>query len=507
MSVPFETAPPEPALAMAPTLGGQRRPFGLLACVVGSQVMVVIATTAVSLALAGIRKDLHFSPENLSWVVNAYVLTLGSLLLLGGRAGDIFGRRRMFLIGVATFTVGAVLATVAPSPPVLLIGQGLQGLGAALAEPTSLALVATTFPQGRQRNFALGVFSTVAGVGTALGLILGGALSDSSWRWILFVNVPIGLVVLLAALFLVDESPRAHRNLDLPGALLSTAALLALVYSLARALPRAGLDRISVITLIVAVVLGAAFLLVERSATQPVMPLDLFRDRNRSAALVGTLLVGATVAGLFYFMTQFFTVVLRYDGVSAGVAYVPLAAMMIVGGLAAPRILHHVAPKVLTLVGMLFLTAGVVWLSRITVTSSYRGSALVPLLLLGVGLGLTIMPLNSILLTDVRHSQTGAASALQQMMLRIGASIGLVIMVAAGTRHAAQHPAGSAAHKALPTPAGVAHAVSRAFDCATVFILLALVIGAVMLRMRPVAERSARAGAATADSEAAVGSS
>ena len=477
MSVPFEAVPPEAAVSAAPVVGRQRHPFGLLACVVGGQVMVVIATTAVSLALIGIRKDLHFSQENLSWVVNAYVLTLGSLLLLGGRAGDIFGRRRMFLTGVATFTVGALLATVSPSAPVLLIGQALQGLGAALAEPTSLALVATTFAQGRPRNLALGVFSTVAGVGTAVGLILGGALSDSSWRWILFVNVPIGLVVLVAAVFLVDESPRAHRDLDLPGAVLSTAALLALVYSLARALHDVGLNRTSTLILIAAIILGIAFLFVERRAAQPVVPLSLFRNRNRSAALVGTLLVGATVAGLFYFMTQFFTVVLRYSGVAAGVAYVPLAAMMIVGGLAAPRILHTVRPKTLTLVGMLFLTAGVIWLSRISMSSTYTGAALLPLLLIGVGLGLTIMPLNSILLTDVLHAQAGAASALQQMMLRIGASIGLVIMVAAGTKHAS-HEAGK---KALPTPAGVAHAVSRAFECATVFIVLALIISAILL--------------------------
>lgn len=477
MSVPFETAPPIPALEQVRATSGQRHPIGLLACVVGCQVMVVIATTAVSLALRGIRADLHFSAGNLSWVVNAYVLVLGSLLLLGGRAGDIFGRRRVFLIGVAVFTVGAILACVAPSSAVLLTGQGLQGLGAALAEPTSLALVATTFPQGRPRNFALGVFSTVAGVGTALGLILGGALAEHSWRWILSVNIPIGIVVLIAASVLVDESHQAHRDLDLPGAVLSTLGLLALVYALARALPRAGLDGVSTASLLVAVALGIAFLFVERRAEQPVVPLDLFRDRNRTASLLGTLLVGATVAGLFYFMTQYFTVVLRFTGVRAGIGYLPLAAMMVLGGLAAPRILHVVQSKALTMIGMLCLTAGVVWLSRITVHSSYVGGVLFPLLLLGIGLGLTIMPLNAILLTDVPRRQAGAASALQQMMLRIGASIGLVIMVAAGTQHGApKTPA--------PTPAGIAHATATAFQTATVFIVIALIIAATVLRVR-----------------------
>ncbi|WP_225102589.1 MFS transporter [Streptomyces sp. CoH27] len=460
-----------------------RHPGVTLAVIISCQLMIVVATTVVNIALAGIREDLGFSPTDLSWVVNAYMLTFGGLLLLGGRCGDLLGRRAVFLTGIAIFTACSLLAALAPTAPVLLAALVGQGLGAALAEPTSLAMLATTFAEGPQRNRALGAFSTVAGAGTAVGMILGGLLSLASWRWTLFLNVPIGIAVLLVTPRFVAESERRPGRFDLAGALTSTAGMAALVNAFIQAQSHGWTDRATLLSGGAAVLLLAIFVVVELRAEQPVVPLRLLARRERAAAYADTLLVGATVSGLFFFLTQFLQTVLGYSGLRAGFAFLPLAVLMVVSAVAAPRLLARLGARPLLVVGAAVLGAGTFWFSRITEHTGYASGLAVPLVLVGLGLGLTIMPLNSIILAGVSRGEAGAASGLQQAMLRVGASLGLALLVTAGGGGSGAHP-----HRVPPPGAGhraLVHSIETGFTVATGFVLCALVLGLLAFRNGP----------------------
>ncbi|MDQ0681250.1 EmrB/QacA subfamily drug resistance transporter [Streptomyces achromogenes] len=457
-----------------------RHPGVTLAVIISCQLMIVVATTVVNIALPGIREDLGFSPTDLSWVVNAYMLTFGGLLLLGGRCGDLLGRRAVFLTGIAIFTACSLLAALAPTAPVLLAALVGQGLGAALAEPTSLAMLATTFAEGPRRNRALGAFSTVAGAGTAVGMILGGLLSLASWRWTLFLNVPIGIAVLLVTPRFVAESERRPGRFDLAGALTSTAGMAALVNTFIQAQSHGWTDQATLLSGGAAMLLLAIFVVVELRAEQPVVPLRLLARRERAAAYADTLLVGATVSGLFFFLTQFLQTVLGYSGLRAGFGFLPLAVLMVVSAVAAPRLLTRLGARPLLVVGAAVLGAGTFWFSRITEETGYASGLAVPLALVGLGLGLTIMPLNSIILAGVSRGDTGAASGLQQAMLRVGASLGLALLVTAGGGGSGAHraPAPGAGHGAL------VHSIETGFTVATGFVLCALVLGLTAFRKR-----------------------
>jgi EmrB/QacA subfamily drug resistance transporter len=450
-----------------------------LVVIVSCQLMIVVATTVVNIALPGIRTELGFSPTALSWVVNAYMLAFGGLLLLGGRFGDILGRRRVFVAGIAVFTVSSLVAALAPSAPVLLAALVGQGVGAAMAEPTSLAMLASTFTEGPERNRALGIFSTVAGAGTAVGMILGGLLSLASWRWTLALNVPIGIAVLIVTPLFVDETERRSGRFDLAGALTSTTGMAALVNTFIQAQGHGWTDARTLGSAAAAVVLLVAFVLVELRAEQPVVPLRLLAQRERGAAYLDTLLIGATVSGLFFFLTQFFQVVRGFTGLGAGVAFLPLAVMMIVSAVAAPRLLARLGARPLLTGGALVLGGGTMWFSTLTATTPYATGLAAPLVLVGLGLGLTIMPLNSIILSGVSRGDTGVASGLQQAMLRIGASLGLAILVTAGSGggHGAR-----GAHTAGPGP--LLHSIDVGFTISTGFVACALILGVLAFRGR-----------------------
>ncbi|MFD7735131.1 MFS transporter [Kitasatospora phosalacinea] len=476
-------AGPGPADAAAPAAGARpvRHPMVTLAVIVSCQLMIVVATTVVNIALPGIKRDLGFSPTSLSWVVNAYMLTFGGLLLLGGRFGDILGRRAVFLTGISVFTASSLLAALAPTAPVLIAALVGQGVGAALAEPTSLAMLATTFSEGPERNRALGVFSTVAGAGTAVGMILGGLLSLASWRWTLFLNVPIGLAVLAVTPFYVEESERRRGRFDLPGALTSTLGMAALVNTFVQAQTRGWGDGRTLASGAAAVVLLVVFVGVELRAEQPVVPLRLLARRERAAAYLDTLLIGATVSGLFFFLTQFLQTVLGFTGLRAGFAFLPLAVLMVVSAVAAPRVLARFGARPLLVGGALVLGAGTFWFSRTGEHTGYLEGLAAPLVLVGLGLGLTVMPLNAIILTGVSRGETGAASGLQQAMLRIGASLGLAVLVSAGGR------SGAGGHGAAPKAghAALVHSIETGFTIATGFVACALVLALVAFRKGP----------------------
>src|SRR3954454_15114466 len=295
------------AIGRVGTMIGRLQRTGVaLAVIVTCQLMLILDGTVVNIALPKIQQDLHFSATGLSWVISAYTLTFGGLLLLGGRAGDILGRRRVFVAGIGLFTLASLLGGLAPSAGLLLAARALQGLGAAIAAPSTLALIVTTFAHGPERNRAIGIYSTIAPIGGALGLILGGVFTSlASWRWGLFINVPIGIAVLVLAPLTIRESERHPGRFDLAGALTSTVGMTALVYGFIRASTSGWGDAVTLGSSPAAIVLLGLFLAIEARAEQPIMPLHLFADRTRVSAYLSMFLVVATMFSMFFFLTQF----------------------------------------------------------------------------------------------------------------------------------------------------------------------------------------------------------
>jgi EmrB/QacA subfamily drug resistance transporter len=398
--------------------------------------MLVVDGTIVNVALPTIQRSLGFSATGLSWVTNSYALAVGGLLLLGGRTGDILGRRRMFIVGVALFTISSLLGRLATSAGLLVAARAVQGLGAAFAGPSTLSLIANNFSEGPERHRALGVFSAAAGGGGSLGIIAGGMLTEwASWRWVMFVNVPIGLAILLLAPRNVRESERHPGRFDLPGALTSSAGLTALTYAFIRGASHGWSDTITLTAFAVAALLLLAFVAVERRARQPILPLGLLAEPTRAGAL-NMFLLAAAMIGVFYFLTLFIQNTLRFSPLQAGLAFLAMTVPLFGTARVTPKLLARFGAKPVTTAGTALITIAMLWLTQLTGTSTFAGSLLGPLLLIGVGVGLTFMPLNAIILSTVPPRDTGSASGLLQAMQRIGTSVGLAVLVAvAATGH------------------------------------------------------------------------
>ena len=424
-----------------------RRGYGhrgvALAVLLCAQLMVILDATVVNIALPEIQHGLHFSATSLSWVLNSYTLTFGGLLLLGGRAGDILGRRRMFLIGVGLFTLASLAGGLATSAGLLLAARAVQGVGGALASPAVLALMVGSFPEGRERTRALAIYTGVITGGASLGLVLGGVITEwLSWRWVLFINVPIGLIALAAAPRFVAETPRQPGRFDLAGAVTSTLGMVSLVYAFIRAAASGWGDGLAVTAFAVAAVLLAAFLLVERRAPQPITPLRLFADVSRSGSYVARLLLVAGMFGMFFFLTQFLQDVLGFSPLRAGIAFLPMTAMLFGVSRGAPRLMARVGAKTLMIAGMVPAIAGMAWLSRVSPATGYWTGVIGPMLLLGGGLGTVFVPLTTASLAGVRPADSGAASSMVNVMQQVGGALGLAVLVAVfGTarRDAARH--------------------------------------------------------------------
>jgi EmrB/QacA subfamily drug resistance transporter len=384
-----------PELASRPP-GAARRghhPAVALAVIAASQLMVVLDVTIVNIALPQIQQALGFSTTDLSWVLNAYTLTFGGLLLLGGRAGDILGRRRVLIAGIALFTLASFLGGLATSSGWLLAARALQGVGAAIAAPTALALITTNFAEGPERNRAFGVFGAVAGAGGALGLLAGGMLTSwLSWRWVLFVNVPIGVLLAALAPLYITESERQPGRFDLAGALTSTAGMTALVYGFISAAQDGWSNLTTVGSFTAAAVLLAAFFRVETRIRQPITPLHLFADRNRAGSYAIMLALSAALVGMFFFLTLFVQDVLGYSPLRAGLSFLPVTAAIIVSSQFAARSLPRLGARRLMTTGALLAVAGLAWLTRVSVTSGYLDGILGPMLVFGLGMGLLFVP-------------------------------------------------------------------------------------------------------------------
>jgi EmrB/QacA subfamily drug resistance transporter len=454
----------------------------------GAQLMIILDATVVNIALPHIETGLHFSATSLSWVMNGYTLTFGGLLLLGGRAGDILGRRRMFVAGIIVFTLASLAGGLATSSAMLLAARAVQGAGGALASPAVLALLISSFPEGRERTRALGIYAGVIMGGASLGLVLGGIITQwLSWRWVLFINVPIGIAVIAATPRFVPETPRLPGRFDLAGAVTSTAGVAALVYGFIRAASNGWGDRTAIGAFAVAVVLLVAFVVTETRVPQPITPLRLFADTSRSASYAARLLIVAGMFGMFYFAMLFLQEVLGFGPLKAGVAFLPMTIALFSVSRGAPRLMAAFGPRRLMIGGMIPVIVALAWLSRVSSATTYASGVFGPMLLLGVGMGVVLVPLTTVALAGVRPEDSGAGSSMVNVMQQVGGSLGLAVLVAvfgSATRNAAAHPVAGLSATAFQHRV-LAHGMSAAFGLAAIFDLVALVLIVALLRNRP----------------------
>ncbi len=496
--------------------GPVQRHLGLALLVIATaQLMVVLDATIVNVALPDIEKALGFSGTGLEWVVNAYALTFGGLLLLGGRAGDILGRRRVFIAGIILFSVASLLGGFATTQAWLLAARAVQGVGGAIIAPTALSLITTTFPEGPPRNRAMGVYAAMSIGGAAVGLMAGGLLTTYlSWRWVLFVNVPIGALVALIAPRVLVESERRPGRFDLPGAITSTLGLAALVYGLTSAATSPnGVshwgDTKVIVSLTAAVVLLASFVFIESRSEHALMPLRIFRNRDRSAANLIMLCIGTAMFGMFFFLTIFVQTVWEYSALKTGIGYLPMvAAIMVMAGVSA-QLVPRIGARPLLIAGSAISAGGMFWLSRINEHSTYSGGLLGPMLVTAAGLGMLFMPVTLIALNRVPERDAGLASSLPNVGQQVGGSIGLALLgtvawtvVANTARHsaeAAKAAAAAAAKAGHPVHASAAQAksaavaiydhalsvgFSRGFEVSAGIMVLALIVVLAFIRVK-----------------------
>jgi EmrB/QacA subfamily drug resistance transporter len=506
------------------TAGGNRRLGLALLVIATAQLMVVLDATIVNVALPHIQRALGFSGSGLEWVVNAYAVTFGGLLLLGGRAGDILGRRRVFVFGLLLFSAASLLGGFATSEWWLLTARAVQGVGGAVIAPTALALITTNFPEGAPRNRAFGVYAAMAGAGSAAGLLLGGILTTYlSWRWVLFVNVPIGILVAAAAPRVLAESPRRPGQIDVAGAVTGTSGVALLVYGLSKA--ASGPDGVShwgdaqvLVSLAASVVLLVSFVLIERRSSRPLLPMRLLADRNRSGAYLIMLCISTGLFGLFFFLTLFIQNVLGYSAIRSGIAYLPFAIGVVIASGLASRLVPRIGPRPLIVVGAAAVAGGMFWYSRLTEHAGYAGQLLGPTLVSSCGLGLVFVPLALVALHNVAEQDSGVASSLLNTAQQVGGAIGLALLgtvawttVADSVRTQVVHASAGAAKAGrplpkpgTPLPASIYHhaltaGFSRAFLVAAGIALLALLIAVATIRVR----RQDLSGAVPAPQEAA----
>jgi EmrB/QacA subfamily drug resistance transporter len=482
----------------------QGRPGIALTVIAACQLMVVLDATIVNIALPHIQEALKFSTTDLTWVVSAYTLTFGGLLLLGARAGDILGRRRVFMAGILLFTFASLLGGLAQEPWQLLAARALQGVGGAIASPTSLALITTTFAEGPERNRAFGVFAAVSAGGGAIGLLAGGMLTEwLDWRWVLFVNVPIGVLIAVLTPLYINESERHPGRFDMAGALTSTVGMASLVYGFIRAAEEGWRDSLTLTSFGVAVVLLVAFVLTEMRAKEPITPLKMFTDRNRAGTYVIMLSLAAAMFGMFFYIVLFVQNVLGYSPIKAGLAFLPVTVAIVIGAGLSQRFLPVLGPKPFMVVGSALVVVGLVWQTFISPDSSYAGGVLGPMLVFGFGMGLNFVTATVTAVSGVASHEAGAASGLLNATQQVGGSLGLSILTTVfGTaskdeaerqlpgfmaESSPEQKAEFAQTHQLPAPWGhevLAQGISTAFVPAAAMAVLALVTAWLVIRVR-----------------------
>ncbi len=416
-------------------LASARRKWLALALLCTVQFMVVLDIAIVNVALPSIQTDLGFSQENLQWVISAYALLFGGFLLLGGRAADLLGRRRIFLVGLVVFTVASLLSGLAWSEGALIGARAVQGLGAAIISPAALSILMTTFAQGKERNTALGAWGAVGAFGAVAGVLLGGVLTDLlSWQWIFFVNVPVGLAALAITPLLISESRDANvRSFDVPGAVLVTSGLVVLVYAITQANDYGWGSAATIGLFAASVALIAGFLGWEARSKDPLMPFSIFRLRTLVGANVAALILGTAMFGMFLMLTLYMQQVLGYSPLRTGVGYLAVAATAIVWSALAAQLVTRIGVKPVLVVGMTALTAGLVYFTQVSVGGSYLGDLLPGFLLISVGIGFSFVPISIAALAGVKDSEAGLASGLFNTSQQIGGALGIAALSSIAT--------------------------------------------------------------------------
>jgi EmrB/QacA subfamily drug resistance transporter len=415
-----------------------------------AQLMVVLDATIANIALPYIQRDLDISNANLSWIVTGYALAFGSLLLLGGRLGDLYGRRKVFMIGLIVFAVASLLGGLATNEPLLLAARGLQGLGAALASPAALALITTTFPAGPARNRAFAVYAAMSGAGAAVGLILGGWLTGldqplgiDGWRLTFLINVPIGIIAALLSPRFLNESESHPGQLDLPGAVTGTLGLLGVVYGLTRAGTEGWGDTVTVASLVAGVVLLVVFGLIESRVEHPLLPFRIFTNRTRAASFVAMFLAPAAMFAMFYFLSQYIQNVMGYSPLKAGVAFLPFTVGIVVGAGLASNLVNRINPRFISGVGTLIAAGALFGFSRLPydttfppsdLTGSYATDILPFIIMMAFGMGLTFVPVTLTAVHHLRSEESGIGSGVLNTAQQVGGALGLAVLATVATQ-------------------------------------------------------------------------
>ncbi|NEW73805.1 MFS transporter [Streptomyces rhizosphaericus] len=471
--LPSETA----AAARAPRTSPPMWAVLLAAC--AGQFLVVLDISVVNVALPSMRNDLGLGETALQWVVNAYALTFAGFLMLGGRAADLFGRKRVFLAGLGLFTAASLAGGVAQQPWQLIAARALQGIGAAVLSPATLTILTTTFPTGSARNRAIGTWTAVGAGGGAAGALVGGVLTEYlSWRWVLLVNVPVGIVVLVAAaVWLAEGRSGTARRLDAPGAVLVTAGVAALAYGIVQTEPHGWTAAASLGPLLAGLVLLAVFLAVEARTEEPLMPLRLFRIRAVSAANAVMVVCGGGMFAMWYFMTLYLQNVLHYSPVKAGLAFLPHSLSIVLGSKLAPRLMAWVDGKLLAIAGGSLAVVGYAWQSRMGADGTYVGTVLGPAIIMSLGSGLMMTPLAASATSGAAPSEAGLVSGLVNTSRQLGGALGLTVLATVAAERITAHGGGG--------PEALAAGYGRAFVVATGIIATAVVLMAVLLPRTP----------------------
>jgi EmrB/QacA subfamily drug resistance transporter len=463
----------------------------ILAVVATAFFMTILDVSIVNVALPSIGRSLNFSRENLQWVITAYAIAFGGFLLLGGRAADLLGRRRVFIVGVIVFTVASLVCGLAQSEGMLIISRAVQGLGGAIISPAALSIVMTSFEEGAERNKALGIWGALGGSGAAVGVLAGGVLTKYlGWEWIFFVNVPVGAVVLMLTPRIVPESRRegSERNYDALGAVLVSGGLALLVYTISRA-PDVGWATARTILLLVAsVALLVAFLVNERRVDDPLMPFHIFRVRTVTGANVVGALLGAVLFANFFLLTLYVQNVLGYSALKTGVTFVATAGTAVVAAGVAQALTTKVGPKPVIAVGLALLTGGMIWYSQIPVHGSYASDLLPGYLMVGVGIAFSFVPVSIAALAGVAEREAGLASGLINTSQQVGGAVGVAI---ASTVFTTQFK--SLTSDGKPLPDALTGGYAWAFWALAVFAVLALIAALTLIKREDMSEAPAAA--------------
>jgi EmrB/QacA subfamily drug resistance transporter len=456
----------------------------VLGIILATYLMIILDASVVITALPKIREGLDFSAADLSWVQSAYALTFGGLLLLGARAGDVLGRRAVFIFGIAVFTYASFMGGLAQSPGQLLIARAVQGVGGAIAAPSTLALLTTSFAEGPERTRAIAAYSAVAGAGGSVGLVLGGLLTDIiSWRAGLFINVPVGITLMALAPRYLTETERQPGRFDVTGAITSTLGMTALVYGFVRAASDGWGDALTIVSFASGLLLLTGFVVTERRATQPITPLRLFASRERSGAYAARMLVVGGMFSMFFFLSQYLQGVRGYSPLETGVAFLPMTLVMFSMVQAVPRLTQRLGSTQLLTAGVSLAAIGMTWLSRIDADTPFVPGIAFPLVLMGLGMGGALAPLTAAGIAGVEAGDAGAASGVVNAAHQLGGSLGLSVLVTVFAAGGGE--------------ANLAHAVSLALTGSAALLTAALAVIVLV-------GRTARAPAEAASEVAAV---